>query len=101
MPPLSISGRYTAVETPAAAAVAAETVQARKQDLRTGQKFRLVTIMTIAFVILSNIKVYTVMNHIITFFKWEPIITETGPTVIGILIHACIFFILGIYLVYT
>ena len=68
-------------------------------DHRFGEKIKIAFLITVSFVVLSSKPFYTLLNSIVCAFSITatPCVNENSPTMKGIIIAACILFIIALY----
>ena len=74
-----------------------------KDDKTKGKQFKIAVITTIMFLVLSNIGTYKLSNQIyqaVTNRMYQLIGEEGFPTFKGMMIHAAIFFVIAIFIVF-
>jgi hypothetical protein len=76
--------------------------QVQSKDLTGGRKFQVATFLTLLFIALSNPYVQAGVNKLFTFVTTkDPLITELGTlTMMGVFVHALLFFIIALLLLF-
>lgn len=70
--------------------------QSANADKHVGMKFRTAFLATVAFVLLSNMVAYRLVNQLFWAFtgKTNEVLSDMGvPTAKGMFLHGCIFFV--------
>ena len=99
MLPLATSGRLAPPPT-----TAPIVLSTKAADLSAGKRFRVATFLAIAFAALSSPYSFQMTNSIYVFIwnRTSYIRADTNsPTLMGILVHAAIFYFIALYLLYS